>query len=239
MYFNGSITFRNTSSSLFGLIVSEMPVITHADIVSTEYDIPNRDGVLYGKDSKRSNAEISVKFVLVTDTYSNYSDKMRSIRKWLNGTGKLTLSNNPGYYYQVQKATIVNDDRHIVTFGEFEVCFTVYPFEFLDDQTQVNISGSISYNNDGDIAKPIYTVTKSDTSVSTIKIGNRAAFSITGISGTITIDTNKMIVTHSTQGYIESYVSGDYENLWLAHGAQTIAVTNATVKMLPNKGVYL
>lgn len=115
-------------------------------------------------------------------------DNTERLLNWLNGTGEVSFSNMPGYFY---KARINNQ----IPIGEiirnkiydFSVSFLCQPFRyFINGKNPINITSSgITINNPGNhIAKPIMTITGSGNITVTI---NGRVFTITGLTGSITI----------------------------------------------------
>lgn len=115
-------------------------------------------------------------------------DNQESLLDWLDGSGDVQFSNIPGYFY---KARINNQIPISEIFRnnlyEFPVSFLCQPFRyFVDGKKPIGINTSgITLNNPGNhSAKPILTITGSGNI--TININGRS-FTITGLSGSITI----------------------------------------------------
>lgn len=234
MFYNGDISFKNVSSKTVGLIVTAPPQVTHAEIKGDVYSIPGRDGDLYGVDTYKGSAEIKVQFALVTsETATSYQTALRQIRKWLNGTGKLVIGDATDAYYEVQKVSIVTDSRIIVRYGTLEVSFIVYPYEFLNTgDTGVT---AFPITNNAQSSKPIYKIVGSGDGVLTV---NSKTMNYT-VSGTLYIDTRRMIAYDGSNNNCNDKISGDYKNLWLKEGSNSISATVGTLTVYPKWGFEL
>ena len=116
--YKGYITFKNkaSNSSDLKLIMTAPPLITHSEIRHDTFTIPGRDGDLFSKDTYRGNASVKVSFDLATTgAVGNYTTAMNKVYQWLQGTGNLIISDEPGVFYEVKKV--------IITF------ITLYPSE--------------------------------------------------------------------------------------------------------------
>ena len=130
MAYNGTITFKGTSSGTFPLIITEPPQVIPSELITEEYQIPGRDGVLYGSNPYRGSAQISVKMALktsqaITNNVSAYKTAYRQVMQWLQGTGNLVIGDSQDSFYEVQKIEISTDQRIVLQYGELEVTFTV------------------------------------------------------------------------------------------------------------------
>lgn len=230
MYFNGSITFNNITSASLGLIVTEPPKIEHSAILGDEYNIPGRNGVLYGKNTYRSSAAITVKMALVKPDYesgytsASYQTALRSIRTWLQGTGNLIIGDVSDSYYEVQRVEITTDERVIVNYGTLEVKFTVYPCEFLTAMTvsghTINANSSYTFTLPTDFSEPEYAATLVGSGTeSAYFVVNGKRFTVT--SPTADIDTRRKTAIRGGVS-VSNAVSGDYDAIKLKHGSNTI-----------------
>ena len=68
MAFNHNITFKGTSSTAYPLIITTPPQIAHPEVINEEWQIPGRDGVLFGADPYLANGVITVNMALVAQS---------------------------------------------------------------------------------------------------------------------------------------------------------------------------
>lgn len=160
MYYNGDLNYNGHYSSEYGLIITEVPQITHSEIQGNTYDVPNRDGLLYDANTKRGMASIKVRFALKNH---DYRYQLRQIRSWLSGRGRLTISDAPDSFYEVKRINL-SESQLIVTLGYIEAEFIIEPYEYLwayaksKEAVEMTIAGATSYacefKNVPDIAYP-------------------------------------------------------------------------------------
>lgn len=229
------ITFKGVTSATNKVIITTPPMITHSTLNTEEYTIPGRDGNLYGSNPYRSSAQIIVTMALATDrsfssNVSKYQTQWRKVRQWLQGTGKLKIGDSPDSYFEVQKVTINTDERVILNYGNLEVAFTVFPYEFLE----TGDSAASSYTNDGDPSMPLYKLVGSGSGVLTVN-GNTMNYTIDS-TGVLYIDTRRMIAYNSFSQNMNSQLTGDYEKIRMKSGANTISATVGTLTVYPKWG---
>lgn len=115
-------------------------------------------------------------------------DNQESLLEWLQGSGEVQFSNIQGYFYkarvnnQIPISEILRNKIY-----EFPVSFLCQPFRYFlhgKKPIDINTSGTVLSNPGNVIAKPIMTITGSGNI--TININGRV-FTITGLSGSITI----------------------------------------------------
>lgn len=230
MLYRGDIKYNNISSATYGLIITEVPELEHSPVIQDVWQIPGRDGNLYGTDISRGDAEIKVKFALhktgAIGSNTSYQSVLNSIYQWLNGGGsgsKLVLSDDPDMFYEVQQVNISNDNRVIITFGYIEVTFTVYPFKFKKTSTATGTTvasdSSVTVTLVTDPCKPLYKYSASENGSITI---NDKVFNV--FAGTyIYIDVRRLIAYNSVGA--ASVVGGDYKDLMLKNGSNTITTS--------------
>lgn len=240
MFWNGTITFKGTASNTYPLTITTPPQVTHPEIKGETYSIPGRDGELISNDTYKGNAEIRVSFaMLATDTVNtatSYAQKLRSIREWLSGTGKLIIGDSTDSYYEVLKTTIVTDNRIILRYGIIEVAFTVYPYEFLNTgDTGIT---SFPITNNADIARPLYKITGTGSGTLTV---NDKTMTYT-VDGNLYIDTRRLIAYKLDNGSKlnrSDKISGNYDDLLLKVGSNSISATVGTLEVTPRWGYAL
>lgn len=238
MVFNGDIKFKGTSSKAYPIIITKPPQVSHPEIMTEEWQIPGRDGVLMGTDPYRANALITVEMALVandglTNNVSKYQTAYRQVRQWLQGTGKLILGDSPDSYYEVQKVVIASDDRQILRYGQLQVVFTVYPFEFLNTGDTGVGAGTLA--NDGDESSPLYKISGNGSGTLSVH-GNTMTYTV---AGDLYIDTRRFIAYDGQGQNKNSQISGDYSKIRLIHGNNAVSATVGTLTVYPKWGYKL
>lgn len=235
MAFNGDINFKGISSKAYPLIVVSPPSIIHSEVLTEEYTIPGKNGTLYGVNPYRGSAQIVVTFALVAQpglvqNVSKYTSAWRLVRQWLQGTGKLIIGDSVDSYYEVQKVSITSDERTVLRYGTLQVTFVIYPFEFLN-VGDTGVSGGTIRNN-GDIAYPLYKIVGSGSGTLTV---NSKAMTY-AVSGTLYIDTRRFIAYDASGNNKNSVLAGDYNNLLLQTGNNSVSASIGTLTVYPHYG---
>lgn len=235
MAYNGFITYNNIASSAYPLTMTAPPQTTRPELITEEYTIPGRNGKLYGVDSYQGSAQITINLALVADdTFTNqvsaYTVAYRQVRQWLRGTGRLIISDAPDAFYEVQKVEIITDERLILRYGNLQAVFTVYPVEFLTSGETAIAAGTI--NNPGSEAAPLYKITGTGSGVLTVN-GKTMSYTAAGV---LFIDTRRFIAYDGSGNNKNNQVAGDYLNLRLQPGENTVAATAGTLAIYPRWG---
>lgn len=235
MVYNGDIKYKGTSSKAYPLTITEPPQVTHSDIISEEYSVPGRNGTLYSKNPYRGNATITVKFALVADDgvedgVSKYRTAWRQVNTWLQGIGDLVIEDGEDAHYEVLRVIIASDTRAILRYGTLEVNFIVYPFEFLDEG-DVGIEGG-TIDNDGDQTEPLYKIVGTGTGTLTVN-GNTMTYEV---EDELYIDVRRSIAYDQDGENMNNKLAGDYEELRLIPGENTVSATTGTLTIYPKWG---
>lgn len=212
-----NIRYNNETPEDYDAWLATIPVVTHSTITRTRTTIPNRDGELLGSDDARGNAFVNFTIHMRDD---NYATKMRSVRRWLSGTGVLVVSDEADAYYEVLEVTYPSDYKKTVDYGRLEVRMEVYPYEFLVSGNTAITSFPIT--NAGDTAKPLITITGNGSGTLTI---NRKTMNFT-VNGTLIIDTRKFIAYNENNVNCNANIDGYYEDMWLKHGSNSVSITS-------------
>lgn len=223
--------YHESTALTEGLYISDDISIPTAEERYTEYTIPGRDGSLIYKEGSYPDIKIKIPLCFL-EKPEDVSRRYSEIKRWLlMGAGNtLKLSNQSDAHYIVRRIEIDDNERSYLIKGDFSVTFIVYPYQYLDDgETQIALTDEL-YNSFF-TAHPIYTISGSGTCTLTVN-GNTMTAKITD---TITIDTDRMIAYDSNGNNMNTAVSGDYTDLYLHPGNNTLAVTSGfTAQVQPN-----
>jgi len=240
MFWNGTITFKGIESNTYPLTITAPPQVTHSEIKGEIYTIPGRDGELISNDTYKGNAEIRVSFAMVAkdevNTSDSYAQKLRSVKQWLTGSGKLIISDSTDSYYEVLKTTIVTDNRVILRYGIIEVAFTVYPYEFLN--TGETAITSFPITNNAGTSRPLYKITGTGTGTLTVN-GKTMGYTV---DDNLYIDTRRLIaykIDNGAKVNRSDKISGNYVDLVLKPGSNSISATVGTLEVTPRWGYAL
>ena len=162
--------------------------------------------------------------------------KVREISKWLNSKseGKLILGNDPNFYYNARIINAIPINKVINLFGRFIIQFECEPFVYSLEEEVITITTNTEIENKGiSVSKPIYKVYGSG---ATLKINNKE-FKIYSIDNYIEIDT-ELMECYKDNVSMNTNVQGNYTDLWLKEGKNTIEIGGATKVEITPKWRY-
>lgn len=240
MYYNGAIIYNNVASTNMGLIMTTPPQVTHSEIHQDRFTIPGKDGDLLGVDTYRGNAHIKVSMALVANGAStSYQSSLRPIRAWLSGTGILKISDGDGSYYEVERVTIETDERVIINYGNLVVDFEVYPYEFMSTAEEAITTFPITNNYEESMPEFWIRETGSAGGDGTLTINGHNLTYTTDSAKALIIDTRRKIAYNTDFVNKSNIVSGDYDDLHLKHGSNTISLTRGVLTVYPKWGYFI
>lgn len=223
------LEFNGTTASSLGVKVSYRPDMPTPEKTIEEIVIPGRDGALIEWDGTYADIEIEVdmNFIVPPDSWGYM---FRQVKRWLSKTGNLRFSDDPDYFYKVKNIAINTTERTVREAGEFTTVFRCDPYIYANAGTnEINLSEA-TYNP-GAIAKPVYKITGEGLCRLTV---NGKTFSI-NVGQNATIDTDLMLAYRQDGETMNADVTGDYADLWLQEGENTLSVSaNFTVTVIPN-----
>ena len=151
--------------------------------------------------------------------------KIREISKWLNSKseGKLILGSDPNFYYNARIINAIPINKVINLFGRFVIQFECEPFMYNLEEEVITITSNTEIENKGiTVSKPIYKVYGSG---ATLKVNNKE-FNIYSINDYIEIDT-ELMECYKENISMNTNVKGNYTDLWLKEGKNTIEISGA------------
>lgn len=116
--------FNGENSKDKGIIITKMPSISKAAKRVEKIEVPGRNGVLHQDDGTYTTTVIQIQCAIIEKC------NIYEIKKWLDGSGELILSNSPDIFY---KANIINqiDYTSIVNLiYEFPLEIELEPFSY-------------------------------------------------------------------------------------------------------------
>ena len=217
------------SNTLTGLLISKLPPITKPKQRTQTEEIDGRDGDIvttlgYGAYDKTIDIGL----------YGDFD--IEDIMTYFNSSGTVTFSNEEDKYYNYQIVDQIDFDR-LIRFKTAKVRMHVQPFKYssVEGTRTFNITSEeeITINNSGNyVSKPVISITGSGTinlsvngyEVLVIELGEDAT--------TITIDTANMeAYNQNTSELMNRSVTGDYDNLYLNAGSNTISWTGTITQI--------
>lgn len=218
-----------SSNSIRGLIVSELAPIKKAQIRTLIETVDGRDGDIvtplgYSAYDKPVKIGLSV----------NYD--IDEIIDYLNSEGTIVFSNEPDKYYRFAVYNEIDFER-LIRFKTASVVFHVQPYKFstLEKELSFEISESpesISLYNAGNVysrptiyitAEGIVSVSLNGSEILEIDFGEDEQ--------TIKIDSEAMNAYYSDDTLANRIVSGNYDNIKLNKGWNTITLSGSVSEL--------
>lgn len=229
---NNIILNGTNSNEIEGLLISELPPITKPKIRTQIEEINGRDGDIVTKLGYSAyDKEITI------GLYEDFD--IDQVIQFFNSEGTVIFSNEPDMYYNYQILEQIDFNR-LIRFRTAKVRMHVQPFKYSAVEGTrtftITTEDEITINNSGNyMSKPLVTITGSGTinlSVNDIQV---LVITLNDNGETIAIDTNNMEAYNpSTQVLMNRSVTGDYNNLYLNSGKNTISWTGTITQITIN-----
>lgn len=126
--------FNNTSSEDRGIIVNKIPPISKAERSFEEITVPGRNGNLYIDNKCYNSLTYEITCTLMPGS------NIRTIARWLNGSGKLTISTELDKFYNVIVKNQIDFEQVYRVCNEFVVVFDVEPIAYSIQEKELVIS---------------------------------------------------------------------------------------------------
>lgn len=218
-----------SSESIRGLIVSELAPIKKAQVRTLIETVDGRDGDIvtplgYSAYDKPVKIGLSV----------NYD--IDEIIDYFNSEGIIVFSNEPDKYYRFSVYEAIDFER-LIRFKTATVNFHVQPYKFstLEKELSFEISSSpesISIYNAGNVyARPVIYLTASGTVSFTLNDSEILEIDFGESEQTLKIDSEDMNAYYSDNTLANRIVTGDYDNIKLNKGWNTITLSGAVSEL--------
>lgn len=209
------------STLINGLIITSLPPITKPKIRYTAEEIDGVDGDVinklgYGAYDKTFEIGLS------------YNYTVDDVIEYFNTEGKITFSNEPDKYYNFTALNQIDFDK-LIRFKKAKITIHVQPFKYSNIEstktyTFTQSNQSLVVRNNGNIySKPIITLFGNGTIE--LSLNGIQVFTI-NLNGSMVLDTQSQnAYDPSTKDFLNRYVTGDFKNLYLSVGKNTISWT--------------
>ena len=218
------------SRTIKGLLISELPPISKPGIRVQQEEIDGRDGDLItplGYSAYDKVIKIGLTYDYVID----------DIIEYFNGSGKVVFSNEPDKYYFYSIYNQIDFEK-LIRFKTAEVTLHIQPFKFSDTENEQTFtlsgtSSEVSIRNNGNIySRPTITITGSGT-INFLLNGTQLLTMDLGLnSQTIIINCTEMNAYNSQGILLNRLVSGDYDNIKLKVGNNTLSFIGNVTKVI-------
>lgn len=231
MFNRFNVIFNNTIDKDLGIKCVKRPNIPSPTRQYIEREIPGRDGKLYEDLGTYDDIEIDIQYNFVSN---DWNETFRGVKSWINNIKdrKLIFTDDANYFYIVKKANIESSERVIKRIGRFTIKFICKPFMFLEEGLNpVTVNNSLTIYNYGCISQPEYKITGNGNCTLTVNGETMVA----NIGGNLTINTELMLAYRQDGTMQNTAVTGDYKDLYLQEGSNTISITNGFIlNVIPN-----
>lgn len=215
-----NITYNGHTPEDYGWWLATRPVITPSEIEYDRYKIPGKMGELVSTYGTRGNAKIS--FTLHLKHTNIVQGKV--VSRWLRESGHdLILSDEPNFRMEVLNANALSYGNIDDNYKRVEVEMELYPFKFDRYPTGDNFSipdgTTKTLTLETDTCEPLYQYSANQNGSITV---NDKVFNVFA-GQNIYIDVRRKMAY--TSGGVISTVNGNYEDLKLKDGTNTITTS--------------
>ena len=221
--------FRGCTASSYGICIEKRPDMPVGREDPKFVTIAGRDSPLTIRTGERENIEISLSCGFVEDR-DLWNEKVRKIRSWLSGEGELIFTDSADFYWKVRDIEIKKIVRTTKRMGKFDLIFICDPYEYLESG-KMELGAKEAAYNPYQTSHPVYTISGNGTCALTV---NGKTMKAT-VGQNLTIDTDRMMAYRVDGSMNNTAVNGDYEDLYLKPGENTITITSGFgLKVIPN-----
>ena len=217
------------SNTITGLLISSLPSISKPSIRTTIEEIDGMDGDIV---TKLGYAAYDKTFDI--GLYGAYD--INQIIAYFNSEGTVIFSNEPDKYYKYQILEQIDFEK-LIRYKTATVTMHVQPFKYsavegtrtfnITNQEQITI-----INNGNYVSKPVITITGSGTINLSVNGYEVLVLELGEDTTSITIDTANMeAYNQNTSQLMNRSVTGDYDNLYLNAGNNTISWTGTITEI--------
>lgn len=225
------IYYNGMRGSDIGVYASTLPNIPLAEEEVEEITIPGRSGTLKRFTKCFKSTEIPVELNFIAND-ENWHDKRRQIASWLSDKNQtLSFSDDSAYFYNISHVELSELKRASLRVGNITVTFvTTDGLSYIAQGLLEQDYKDVRYNP-GIWCQPIYKITGEG--VCNLIVNGKTVR--VNVAQNLTIDTERMIAYREDGALMNASITGEYEDLYLNAGENTIEITNGfTCKVTPN-----
>ena len=213
------------SDTVEGLLIQELPPVVKPPMRTQIEEIDGRDGSIvtnlgYGAYEKE----------MIIGLYGDFD--IDNVIRFFNSSGTAIFSNELDKVYQYQISSAINFER-LVHFRVATVTFYVQPFKHSSvEELQEFTSSPFDVINSGNIkSKPVLTIRGKGTVTLSLNGAEILVISLGNSTRNIIIDAEEMNAYFGNT-FLNRLVSGNYDDLSLGIGKNTISWTGGTVSSM-------
>ena len=222
------------SNEVNGLMITELPPITKPAMRAMAEEIDGRDGDIV--------TELGFSAYDKPAVIGLHGDfDIDEVIDFFNQSGKITFSNEPDKYYNFAQYDAIDFEK-LIKYKTADVSFHVQPFKFsLNENEKVfdfsssETSGELSIRNNGNyMSRPQITLTGSGIVNLSINGAQVMVIDMTN-NPVITLDSTEMNAYAPDTSLMNRNVTGNYDNLVLKVGKNSISYTGTLTQIAINK----
>lgn len=226
-YFENQVGVKSSDLHIF---FEKYPAIKMGQEEFQKKTIPGRGNVSI-KTGTLSDTEIDMTLdVNVLGYQDKRLEAYLKAREFLETCKRVTFCDNPDYFYKVKYAKLEKVTQYIEEAGDFGATFVCEPGIFLKSGVYEYEKEEVLYNPYS-ICKPTYIITGEGQC--TLNVNGKTMAATVGQNLTINTD---LMISYRVDGTMQNTaVSGQYDDLYLQHGKNTIYITSGFgLKVIPN-----
>lgn len=223
------ITFRDRTCAEHKIIPMRRPDIPAPEKNESKTSIPGMDGALIETDECYKPIEIKIPFNFMGEP-EKWASVNRIAKEWLSGSGELYFSDDENFFYRVLTCKMSETKRKSWRIGTFDAIFTCRPHMYAV-KGKNEMTPQEAALNPYRASHPVYLI--SGNGSCTLTVNGKTMKATVGQN--LTIDTDRMMAYRVDGSAYNAALDGDYEDLYLQPGENTITITSGfTLKVIPN-----
>lgn len=225
------IEYNETLGSSLKVFSKELITVPAAKRRKEATMIPGRNGMIYSKRNDFEETEIKIPFNYIGPE-NMWNERWRKIQKWLSiCNSRLIISDDPEYFFRISHVLLDDNVRKSNKVGDFVATFVT------KDGLHYLKKGLLEYEaeavklNPYEESMPIYKILGEGKC--TLEVNGKTM--IAQVGQNLTVDTERMISYRADGTLQNTEVTGDYEDLYLKEGKNTIKISQGfQLKVIPN-----
>lgn len=224
-----SITYNDENCLAYRIVPVRRPSVPAPEVRVEETEIPGMDGALVENYGTYGLITIPIEFNFLSRPLE-WMGTYRAVKKWLKGSGWLKLGDDRDYLYKVYYVNITDTERTSIRIGSFTAEFVCYPYAYLESGQQEYTAAEVAYNP-YEVSHPTYLIAGEGMCTLTVNGKTMTA----NVGQNLTIDTDRMLAYRRDGTMQNTAVTGDYTDLYLLEGENSISITSGfSLSVIPN-----
>lgn len=221
----------NGTSLERGLRFLSYPVFEYGREELKEIKIAGRKGTLTINTGKWTDTVIETEMEFIGKTADDNETKKYQILQWMKGIKELSFTDSTDNFFKVKQVKFNKTARNYKIFNRIVVTFICDPGIYLRaGNTQQSVTNGMHLVNAYSVSAPIYKIRGEG--MLTLTVNGKTVK--TNVGQNLTIDTELKIAYREDGTMQNTALSGDYDNLILKEGDNTINVTPSfNVQIIP------